>query len=97
MSAQTHATPGASDADAEATEGRVYNVAAEGEHSLLELLDVLQRLLGTSIASSHVAPRAGDVRNSRADCASAHSDLRWGAQLSFEEGLARTVTWLADA
>jgi UDP-glucose 4-epimerase len=81
---------------AKACAGRVYNVAAEGEHTLLELLGVLQRLLGTSIEPRHVAPRAGDVRNSRADCASAHADLGWGAQLSFEEGLARTVAWLAD-
>jgi UDP-glucose 4-epimerase len=84
-------------APAEVCAGRVYNVAAEGEHSLLELLDILQRLLGTSIAPSHVAPRAGDVRNSRADCGAAHADLHWGAQLSFEEGLARTVAWLAEA
>ena len=84
-------------APAEVCAGRVYNVAAEGEHSLLELLDILQRLLGTSIVPYHVAPRAGDVRNSRAECASAHADLRWGAHLSFKEGLARTVAWLADA
>jgi UDP-glucose 4-epimerase len=76
--------------------GRSYNVAAEGEHTLLELLDVLQRVLGTSMMPRHVAPRAGDVRNSRADCGMAHSELGWHAGVSFDEGLARTVAWLAD-
>jgi UDP-glucose 4-epimerase len=84
-------------APVEVCAGRVYNVAAEGEHSLLELLDVLQRVLATTVEPRHVAPRAGDVRNSRADCASARSQLGWDAKVSFEEGLARTVDWFAGA
>jgi UDP-glucose 4-epimerase len=79
----------------EACAGRAYNVAAEGEHSLLELLDILQRLLGTSLAPSYAAARAGDVRNSRADCARAHSLLSWSAKVDFEEGIARTLDWFA--
>jgi nucleoside-diphosphate-sugar epimerase len=87
----------AAHAPREACAGRSYNVAAEGEHSLLELLDVLQKLLGVFVAPHHVAPRAGDVRNSRADCALAHSQLGWRSTVTFEEGLVRTVDWFADA
>jgi UDP-glucose 4-epimerase len=85
----------AASAPREACAGRAYNVAAEGEHTLLELLDILQPLLDTSVAPAHVAPRPGDVRHSRADCALARSQLGWSATVSFEEGLARTVAWLA--
>jgi UDP-glucose 4-epimerase len=87
----------AAHAPAEMCAGRVYNVAAEGEHSLLELLEVLQKLLGVSVAPHHVASRAGDVRNSRADCALAHSQLGWNAKVSFEDGLGRTVDWFSGA
>jgi UDP-glucose 4-epimerase len=86
----------AATAPAEACAGRSYNVAAEGEHTLLELLEILQRLLGTSMEPRHVAPRAGDVRHSRADCAFARAELGWGAKVGFEDGLARTVAWLSD-
>ena len=87
----------AAGAAAEVCAGRAYNVGAEDEHPLLELLDALQRLLGVSVAPRHVAPRAGDVRRSRADCALAHADLGWSAEIGFEDGLARTVAWLTDA
>ncbi len=86
----------AAGAAAEVCAGRAYNVGAEDEHSLLELLDALQRLLGVSVAPRHVAPRAGDVRRSRADCALAHAELGWNAEIGFEDGLARTVAWLTD-
>jgi UDP-glucose 4-epimerase len=85
----------AAKAPPEACAGRAYNVAAEGEHSLLNLLEVLEKLLGVSVAPHHVAPRAGDVRNSRADCALAHSELGWRSEVTFEEGLARTLDWFA--
>ena len=81
---------------AESSAGRVYNVAAESEHSLLDLLHILQRLLGVSAEPHHVTSRPGDVRNSRADSGAAHVDLGWSAKVSFEEGLARTVSWFAE-
>jgi UDP-glucose 4-epimerase len=85
----------AAGAAAEVCAGGAYNVAAEGEHSLMELLDNLQRLLGVSVAPHHVAPRTGDVRHSRADCSLARADLGWSAKIPFEDGLARTVAWLS--
>ena len=39
----------------------------------------------------------GDVRHSRADCSLARADLDWSAKIPFEDGLARTVAWLAEA
>lgn len=84
----------AAGAPEEACAGSVYNLAAEGEHTLVELLDILQRLLGTSVTPEYVAPRAGDVRKSRADCSAAHGRLGWRAEVSFEDGLGRTVAWL---
>jgi UDP-glucose 4-epimerase len=77
--------------------GKVYNVAAGREHSLLDLLAVLERLLEVSVPPRHVEPRPGDVRHSRADAAAAEADLGWRAGVPFDEGLARTVEWFAGA
>jgi UDP-glucose 4-epimerase len=75
--------------------GRVYNAAGGSEHSLLDLLAALERVLEVRILPVHVEPRAGDVRHSRADVSAAREDLGWAPQVGFEEGLARTVAWFA--
>ena len=43
--------------------GRAYNVAGGASYSLLELIDILQGLIGVEVTSTRVAPRAGDVRH----------------------------------
>jgi UDP-glucose 4-epimerase len=86
----------AAHAPAERVSGRAYNIACGDEHSLLELLDELQRLLGVSVAALHIEPRAGDVRHSRADVDAAARDLGWRGTVSFADGLARTVAWLSS-
>lgn len=81
----------AANAPAEACSGKAYNIAGGREQSLLELLDILRRTVGTDIAHVHVAPRAGDVRHSSADLTAATDDLGYRPLVGFEEGLARTV------
>lgn len=80
-------------APAEACSGKAYNVAGGSERSLLELLGLLQEILGTSIEPVHADPRLGDVRHSFADTSAALSDLGWKPTLDFPEGLRRTVDW----
>jgi UDP-glucose 4-epimerase len=81
----------AADAPADAAAGRAYNIANGGEYSLLEMLDILQALLGTSITPVHTDPRPGDVRHTCADPAAATRDLGWTAHVGFRDGLAKTV------
>lgn len=73
--------------------GKVYNIARGEPSDLLELLDNLQRILGTDIAPVHAEPRAGDVRRSCADPSRAARDLAFECEVSFAEGLERTVAW----
>lgn len=83
----------AATAPAEACAGKAYNVAGGSERSLLELLGLLQEILGTSIEPVHADPRLGDVRHSFADTSAALADLGWKPTLDFPEGLRRTVAW----
>jgi UDP-glucose 4-epimerase len=82
-------------ADAPSAPGRVYNVAGGDPHSLLELLEILGRLLGVQPQPEHVGERPGDVRQTWADPAAARRDLGFSCAVSFEDGLRKTVDWAA--
>jgi UDP-glucose 4-epimerase len=73
--------------------GRVYNIGTGRNTTVLDLVNALNRLLGTQIAPKHGPARAGDVRHSCADITRARQDLGFAPQVSFEEGLARTLAW----
>ena len=73
--------------------GQVYNIANAESHSLLELLDILGRILGVKVDPQHVDPRAGDIRSSRADVTAARTALGFEAQVGFEDGLRCAVDW----
>jgi len=78
-------------APAEACSGRAYNVAAGESHSLLDLLSILQVILGVEAAPVHTEPRPGDVRHTRGDPVLARRDLGFECEIGFEEGLRRTI------
>ena len=82
-------------APAETCSGKAYNIAGGREYSLLDLLALLNELLGVSIEPTFVAPRAGDVRHSCADVAAARADLGFSTEVSFEDGLRRTLAWMS--
>jgi UDP-glucose 4-epimerase len=80
-------------APAEVCSGGVYNVAAGQSYSLLELLSVLEGILGVEAVPEHTDPRAGDVRHTRADPLAAKRDLGFACGVTFEDGLRETVDW----
>jgi UDP-glucose 4-epimerase len=80
-------------APADVCSGRAYNVAGGRSHSLLDLLDILGRLLGVEPAPEFTDPRAGDVRHTGADLEAARGELGYSPMVSFEDGLVRTLEW----
>ncbi len=80
-------------ADAKNVAGRVFNVANGRSTTLLELLNALQALLGTKITPIHQPPRVGDVRESLADITQARQALGYESQVTFEEGLKRSIEY----
>ncbi|HEX9780169.1 MAG TPA: GDP-mannose 4,6-dehydratase, partial [bacterium] len=73
--------------------GEVFNLALGEEHSVLDLLNELNRILGTSIKPAFVPPRPGDVRRTLADSSKAKRLLGWEGHIKFAEGLERTAAW----
>ena len=72
---------------------RPVNLAFGGRASLLEVLAVLEELLGHPIPRTHTETRAGDVRNSQADQSTLRALVPNIEPVGIEEGLRRTVEW----
>lgn len=80
-------------ADAQGVAGSVLNVANGRTVTLLRLLDALYDLLGTHLEPRFEPPRAGDVRESLADITLARQLLGYAPQVTFEEGLRRSIEY----
>ena len=87
VQALTHA------AEAPRASGQVYNIGTGRGTTVLQLIDALNRQLGTNIKPRHAAARAGDVRHSRADISRARRDLDYEPSVTFEDGLNQTLRW----
>ncbi len=79
--------------DAKDAAGQVFNVGDGRSQSLLQLIDALNRLLGTKVSPNHEPPRPGDVRESMADITRARSVLGYAPQIGFDEGLRRSIDY----
>jgi UDP-glucose 4-epimerase len=73
--------------------GRVYNAGNGGRYTLNFLWDHLCRVEGVTIPPVYGPPRAGDVRHSQADTATAIRDLGHAPRFTIEEGLRLTLDW----
>lgn len=83
-------------AEAPRANGQVYNIGTGRGITVLQLIDTLNRQLGTNITPRHASARAGDVRHSRADISRARRDLSYEPAVSFEDGLAQTLRWFGQ-
>jgi UDP-glucose 4-epimerase len=80
-------------AEAPGVAGKVYNVACGQRTSLLELVMILNSLLGTDVQPTHGPARPGDVKHSQADIARAKADLGYRPAADMYTGLSRCLEW----
>jgi UDP-glucose 4-epimerase len=83
-------------AETSGVSGNVYNVGVGANITVLDLVAALNKLLGTELKPVHGEPRTGDVRFSRADIRRIRADLGYDPQMTFEDGLARTLRWYRE-
>lgn len=76
---------------AKGVSGRVYNVARGERTTLLQLADMLGRVVGKSAAPTLAAERAGDIRHSQAAIDRAREELGYAPRVALETGLAALV------
>jgi UDP-glucose 4-epimerase len=84
-------------ADAPAAVGRTINVACGESFDLLQVMDGINKAVGTSVKPIFAPARVGDVRDSLADISLAREVLKYEPIISFDEGLRRTVEYYKTA
>ena len=74
--------------------GEIYNFGGECEMANLELTKLLIGKLGkTEALIKYVKDRPGHDRRYAIDCAKSRRELGWAPQVTFEQGLQRTIDW----
>jgi UDP-glucose 4-epimerase len=80
-------------AKADCDTSQVYNVGSGAGHTLHQLIQVLNELIGTEWVPLYSDARSVDVRHSQADIVKIRKALGYRPQTDFRRGLAETVTW----
>src|SRR3989449_758232 len=73
--------------------GDVFNIACGDRITVNSMLQQINTIIGKDIAPIYAEPRAGDIKHSQADITKAQEKLGYKPQISFEEGLRRTIEW----
>jgi nucleoside-diphosphate-sugar epimerase len=73
--------------------GQLVNIACGERIDLVELVRVVNGVLGTSLEPVFEPERVGDVKHSLADIQKARDVIGYEPQVSFAEGIRRTIEW----
>ena len=76
--------------------GEVYNVGTGSSISVLDLVAALNKLMGKNLPVVHGPTRAGDVRFSKADISRTRRDFGYNPDVTFPDGLGRTLQWYRE-
>lgn len=76
--------------------GDVFNIAGGGRKTLLELVEAINSILGTSIEPAFAPPRVGEVKHSHADIRKAGKALGFCPGAGFMAGLERVILSMRD-
>jgi UDP-N-acetylglucosamine/UDP-N-acetyl-alpha-D-glucosaminouronate 4-epimerase len=77
--------------------GNVFNIGVGEQHSINQVLAMMNKIFGREVKPNYAPPRKGDVRESLANIAKAREVLGYTPIVSFEDGLRRTVEWYRAA
>jgi nucleoside-diphosphate-sugar epimerase len=76
--------------------GEVFNVACGMTTSVIDIVNELNKILGTKVRPVYAPKRAGDVRKTYASIRKMKRLLRIKRIVQFEEGLRLTVKWFRE-
>lgn len=75
----------------------VFNVACGGRYTLNHLYNTLAAAIGSDLRPVYGPDRVGDVKHSMADIDAITNALDYRPEVTFEEGIAKTVAWYKAA
>ena len=76
--------------------GEVFNIACGSQHSVRKLAEILQKKIGIHTPPQWKGLRPGDVKHTRADISKAQRLLGYRPQVTFKDGLDRTIDWFRE-
>jgi nucleoside-diphosphate-sugar epimerase len=74
----------------------VFNVANNETHSLLDMIRVIEKIIGHKLERRHHPMRGGDVRKTWADNRKIRRMLGYKPLVGFEKGLRETWKWFTE-
>jgi nucleoside-diphosphate-sugar epimerase len=77
--------------------GEVINIACGSSVTLNQLIEMINKHLGTSIVPQYVPHRKGDIKHSKAQITKAKELIGYEPIKTFEEGLKETIEWYKRA
>lgn len=77
--------------------GGVYNIGVGEQHSINQVVAMMNKIFGREVKPNYAPARKGDVRESLADISRAAAVLGYTPIVSFEDGLRKTVDWYRAA
>ena len=78
------------------TPGAVYNIGGGSRVSLLEVFEVIGRVVGRALRVEALEAQRGDMRDTYADTRRACADLGFAPTVTLEQGLRAQRDWMAD-
>lgn len=78
----------------QAPPGTVYNVGGGTEATLLDAIEICERLTGRRLSVQYHAAAAGDPARTTADTTKIREELSWKPKTSLQEGLSAQVSWI---
>lgn len=76
-----------------ATSGEIYNLSGTEQYSVLEVINLLGRILDKSPRLSFQDERLGDQQETKTILTKAESELGYFPRIKLEEGLTRQIQW----
>jgi UDP-glucose 4-epimerase len=73
--------------------GEMMNIACGEKQSVLEIVGVINNILGTNLEPIFKEPRIGDIMHSCASIEKSKTLLGYTPKVTFEEGVAKTIEW----
>jgi len=87
-------------AEAPGVEGETFNLGTRREVSIGELLEIIVRQIGRPVRvdtdPERLRPEKSEVMRLLSDNSRAREVLGWQPEVSLEEGLSRTITWISE-